>query len=113
MTVTHHDHNTFSRLGKMEVVKADGLPARLANLKRKRSLIKKAAPSDDPLRWRPVQRSHLQAGLDDAVLSFDEIDGVDVEFEQLPDGGRIAKFSVGRCYTVSKSLGLRASSSVV
>lgn len=76
----------------MEVVKGNGLPAHLAGLKRKRESLRSSG-SKDTLRWRPVPRAQLQSGLDDAVLSFEEIDGVDVEFEEVEGGGRIAKFS--------------------
>lgn len=81
----------------MEVVKANGLPTRLAGLKRKRHVARPTPESEESLRWRPVPRAHLQSGLDDAVLSFEEIDGVDVQFEEVEGGGRIAKFSVSSC----------------
>lgn len=49
----------------------------------------------DGLDWKPVGRGHLKTGLDDAaVLAFEEIDDVDVVFEQYEGGGKVAKLTV-------------------
>jgi len=47
------------------------------------------------LPWRTVPRSQLRSGFDDTVvLSFEEIDGVEIIYEEQKDGRRIAKFAV-------------------
>jgi hypothetical protein len=56
-------------------------------------------PEDDEdrenLPWRPVARSQLRSGFEDAaVLAFEEIDGVDVIYEEQEDGQRVAKLAV-------------------
>jgi hypothetical protein len=93
----------------MESVKVTipGAALRRATLKRKRRVSEPVAPvpTDDlsdgeessvnPLKWRPVARSNIRTGFEDAaVLAFEEIDGVDVHYEEVEGGGRIAKLSV-------------------
>lgn len=47
------------------------------------------------LPWRPVPRSRLRSGFEDAsVLAFEEIDGVDVVYEEQEGGRRVAKLAV-------------------
>lgn len=58
-----------------------------------------SSPEDDEdrgnLPWRPVARSQLRSGLEEAaVLAFEEIDGVDVVYEEQHDGRRVAKLAV-------------------
>ena len=49
------------------------------------------------LLWRPVPRSNINSGFEDAaVLQFEEIDDVDVQYEDVPGGGRVVKLVV-RC----------------
>lgn len=50
---------------------------------------------DQKLLWRPVLRSQIRSGFDDAaVLAFEEIDDVNVVYEDLEGGGRVAKLAV-------------------
>lgn len=50
---------------------------------------------EDGLGWRPVMRSHLKQGFDDAaVLAFEELDDVDVVYEEQEGGGKVAKLTV-------------------
>jgi hypothetical protein len=45
--------------------------------------------------WRPVARSQLRSGFDDAaVLTFEEIDDVDIVYEELEGGRKRAKLAV-------------------
>jgi len=55
---------------------------------------KKAHVSLDLLSWRPVARAHT-AGIefDEGLLGLEEIEGVQVEYEQTANG-RVAKFLV-------------------
>jgi hypothetical protein len=49
----------------------------------------------EPLPWRTVPRSRVRSGFDDTVvLSFEEIDGVEVIYEEQKGGRRVAKFAV-------------------
>ena len=50
---------------------------------------------DGRLQWRPVQRSQIKSGLEDAaVLEFEEIDDVEVVYEEAAGGRKIAKLVV-------------------
>lgn len=52
---------------------------------------------EDGLGWKPVVRRHLKTGFDDAmVLAFEELDGVDVVYEEQEGGGKVARLAV--CY---------------
>ena len=46
------------------------------------------------IRWRPVNRSHMTGFDDAAVLAFEEVEGVDVVYEEVEGGGRVAKLAV-------------------
>lgn len=59
-----------------------------------------ASEDKEKLQWRPVPRSRLHTGFDDAaVLTFEEIDDVDVIYEDVEGGGRVAKLAV-RGYSI-------------
>lgn len=54
----------------------------------------------DGLGWKPVGRSHLKTGFDDAaVLAFEELDGVDVVYEEQVGRGKVAKLTVRFAYS--------------
>lgn len=49
------------------------------------------------LKWRAVPRAELRTGFDDAaVLAFEELDDVEVIYEEQEGGGRVAKLAVSR-----------------
>lgn len=55
--------------------------------------------SHEHFSWKPVQRSQIRAGLDDAaVLTLEEIDDVDVVYEEDANGRKIAKLVVSSIF---------------
>ncbi|KAF8320485.1 DEAD-domain-containing protein [Clavulina sp. PMI_390] len=56
-----------------------------------------SASGETTFAWRPVARSQLRTGFDDAaVLAFEEIDDVDVVYEETEGGGKVAKLQPKR-----------------
>lgn len=55
------------------------------------------ASESECLKWRAVPRAELRTGFDDAaVLAFEELDDVEVIYEEQEGGGRVVKLAVSR-----------------
>lgn len=58
--------------------------------------------SDSGLKWRAVPRAELRTGFDDAaVLAFEELDDVEVIYEEQEGGGRVAKLAVSHSISLT------------